>query len=81
MKPCPHCGATADGFYMRGQVSGPAEIVFQSDGRYREAHTDYSRITRYGAVRCGKCNKIRRDVEYSGNQIIEVEAHNENRSE
>jgi len=63
MKPCPNCGATLDGFFMKGYVSGKATIFFNEDGEYDEMFNEemfWSKSPK--VIRCNNCGKIRHDV-------------------
>lgn len=61
--PCPKCGDTECGFWTKGQSHGPVQISYDEKGEYDEMFTDHVYTTGAKAVRCGQCNKIRRDLE------------------
>jgi hypothetical protein len=59
---CPHCGRIGE-FIVHGQMSGPADFIYDEDGAYSEMNMDKMYLRHFSSVvRCGECGKIRRDV-------------------
>ena len=67
---CPHCGDAESGFVVRGKVVGPTKLFFSAEGDYVEAYDDYVKHIHRGVVRCGKCDRIRKDLTADGWKVI-----------
>jgi len=71
LQPCPNCGATE--IYVNCQARGPVRNYFNKVGRFIETDYDKLDFIQSDTVRCSGCEKIRRDLERVGFNIIQKE--------
>ncbi len=68
---CPKCGKS-DGVRVSCQFSGPAIELYNPDGTYRESFQESITQVRHGAVRCGSCGALRKDLVLKDKRIVLV---------
>lgn len=67
--PCPYCGDSENGFFERRQMRGPCEAQYDNNGDHSETFADNIYSIGGKVVRCGKCKKVRKDLEIVGLKV------------
>lgn len=66
---CPHCGEQAT-LYLKLQVIGWAEHIYDAEGLPVEMSLESLSTGRTGLIRCANCHEVRKDLEVVESRIV-----------
>ena len=67
--PCPHCGKDDDFIVNRRAFGWYRSLYSCEDGQHYLTDNDRVGMSDSKTIRCGACNKVRRDVKFAGDVV------------